>query len=261
MTAGRRLALALLVVAIWAAITVWGGLLQSGQGSLGSLVSRQVTLATPLAALFLLVTAGYFNWKDLGFNRPRPANSPWLLWPVGVYIVVFAAFASLNHSFALPALVFILINTAFVGLSEELAFRGVLWGAARKALAFWPGVLLVSALFGSIHLLNVFITGELGDAASQALNAFLSGFAYLAMRIRTRSLWPVMIGHWLWDVSVFLSAADPGKAAAGGGHANPLLGAALVAPLALYGLWLLRKPEHRVMTDDFDPGWPNLPQR
>jgi membrane protease YdiL (CAAX protease family) len=234
---------------VWAAITVWGGLAQSGQGSLGSLVSQRVVLATPIAALFLLAVARGFGWNDLGLNAARPPSSVRLLWPIGVYILFFFGIASLNHHFAFPALAFVIINTAFVGFSEELAFRGVLWGAARKAMAFWPGVLLVSALFGSVHLLNGFITGQFGEAAVQGLNAFISGFAYLALRIRTRSLWPMIIGHWLWDLAVFMNASDT-TAAAKAAPANPLVGFALVAPIALYGLWILRKPEHRTLTDD-----------
>jgi membrane protease YdiL (CAAX protease family) len=246
----RRLGIAILVVAVWAAITVWGGLLQSGHGSLGALVSQRFVLATPIAALFLLAIARWQRWHDIGLNGPRPPSSVWLLWPIGLYIAVFVGAASLNHSFAFPALAFVAINTAFVGLSEELAFRGVLWGAARKAMPFWPGILLVSALFGSVHLLNAFITGALVEAAIQALNAFLSGFGYLALRIRTRSLVPMMIGHWLWDLSVFLNASDATVSAAPGGDPIRLfVGAALVAPIALYGLWLLRKPEHRVISD------------
>jgi membrane protease YdiL (CAAX protease family) len=247
----RRLAIAVVAVVIWAIITVWGGLLQSGHGSLGALVSRQVTIATPVAALFLLLVARFAGWRDLGLNGPRPPGSAWLLWPIGVYVVAFAGLASLNHHPALPALAFIAINTAFVGFSEELAFRGVLWGAARKAMGFWPGVLLVSGLFGSVHVLNAFITGQMGEAGVQALNAFLSGICYLALRIRTRSLLPIMVGHWLWDLAVFLSASDSATAAAQPSGATRLLaGAVLVVPITLYGLWLLRRPEFRVMVDD-----------
>lgn len=250
MTATRRLGFSIAAVALWAAVTVWGGLIQSGHGSLGSLISQRLVLATPIAALFLLIVARWFHWNDLGLNGPRPRSSIWLLWPIGLYIAVFVGIASLNHHFAFPAIAFVAINTAFVGFSEELAFRGILWGAARKAMAFWPGVLLVSALFGSVHLLNGFITGKFGEAAVQGLNAFVSGFAYLALRIRTRSLWAMIIGHWLWDLSVFMSATDTAAAAAKSAPANPLLGLALVAPIALYGLWILRKPEHRTLTDD-----------
>ncbi|MFM9979232.1 MAG: lysostaphin resistance A-like protein [Sphingomonadaceae bacterium] len=252
MKGSSRLIVAIVAVAVWAAITVIGGLVQAGQGSLGSLVSRQVTLATPLAALFLLVVAWRMGWNDIGLNGPRPRSSSWLLWPVAIYIVFFATIGLINHQPTAHALIFVAINTAFVGFSEELAFRGILWGAARKTLPFWTGVLLVSGLFGAIHLLNVFITGELSEAAIQALNAFISGFGYLAMRIRTRSIWPIIIGHWLWDFSIFLSSADPTKAAQATTAGNPLYGLALVAPIALYGLWLLRTAEYRRLDDDFE---------
>jgi membrane protease YdiL (CAAX protease family) len=202
--------------------------------------------------LFLLVVANRMGWNDLGLHGPRPRCSTWLLWPIGIYIIFFVAIASLNHRFVFPALAFVAINTAFVSFSDELAFRGVLWGPARKAMAFWPGMLPVSALFGSVHLLNGFITGQFAEAATQAFTAFLSGFGYLALRIRTRLLWPTMIGHWLWDLSVFLSASGTtAPAAADGGSSELVYGAALVAPVALYGLWLLRRPEFRVRNDDF----------
>jgi membrane protease YdiL (CAAX protease family) len=248
----RRLGIAVVVVAIWALITVFGGLAQSGQGSLSELVSQRFVIATPAAALFLWLVSRWQGWHDLGLNAARPPGSVVLLWPIGLYIIAFTALAFLNHHPALPALAFVAINTFFVGVSEELAFRGVLWGAARKALPFWPGVILVSALFGSVHLLNTFITGEFVGAAVQAFNAFLSGLAYLALRIRTRSLVPMMAAHWLWDLSVFLSAGDA-TGSAPTAPAQQLFGAALVAPITLYGLWLLRKAEFRVTTDALPP--------
>ncbi len=251
MTAGRRLVIAVVVVAIWAAITVWGGYFQSGRGSLATLVTERVVLATPIAAVFLLVVGRLFRWNDLGLNGPRPRSSVWLLWPLGVYVAAFLALAAFTHDPDAGVVAIVAINTAFVGFSEELAFRGVLWGAARKAMSFWPGVLLVSGLFGSVHVLNAVITGQLAEAGVQALNAFLSGFGYLALRIRTRSLVPIMVGHWLWDLGVFLSSSPAAGEAVPVASATKLLaGAALVAPIALYGLWLLRKPQFRVSTDD-----------
>jgi uncharacterized protein len=251
MSTTRRLVIAFIVVATWAAITVWGGLLQAGRGSLGTLVTQNIVVATPLAALFLLIVARFAGWTDLGLTAPRPPGSPWLLWPIGVYVIALSALAATTHVIPLGVVAIVAINTAFVGFSEELAFRGVLWGAARKAMPFWPGVLLVSAAFGSVHLLNTFITGQFGEAAIQAFNAALSGFGYLALRIRTRSLIPIMIGHCLWDFAVFLvgyhPVAAPTPTAA---PANMLWGAVLVAPIAVYGLWLLRKAEHRAVSDE-----------
>lgn len=246
----RRLAIALGLVAVWALITVLGGLAQAGQGSLGDLVSRQITWATPTAALFLLVSAWLLGWRDLGLNRPRPARSIGHFWLLAIYIVGLGSLAVLTKTISTQVLIFIAINTFFVGLSEELAFRGVLWGAARKAMPFWAGVLFVSAAFGSIHILNTFITGELGAATLQAFNAFLSGLAYLALRIRTRSIVPIFIAHWLWDFVIFVNGFHASGAAPTGAAMNPLMGIALVAPITLYGLWIIRKREYHHLTDD-----------
>jgi membrane protease YdiL (CAAX protease family) len=254
---GKRLAIAFVLVAIWAAITLLGGLAQAGQGSLEDLVSRQITWATPTAALFLLVSAWLLGWRDLGLNGPRPTRSIGHLWLLAIYIVALGLLAVFTKTIPTEVLIFITINTFFVGFSEELAFRGVLWGAARKAMPFWAGVLFVSAAFGSIHILNTFITGDLGGAAMQAMNAFLSGLAYLAIRIRTRSIVPIFIAHWLWDLVVFLNASSVQSGADSGASANPIMGAVLVAPIALYGLWIIRKRQHQHMTDNLTEEGPN----
>lgn len=246
----RRLGIALALVAVWAAITVFGGLAQVGKGSLADLVSRQIGLATPAAALFVLVSARLMGWRDLGLNWPRPPGSVKHFWLVALYILALGALAVSTKDIATGTLILIAINTGFVGFSEELAFRGVLWGAARKALPFWAGVLFVSGVFGAVHILNGFITGQLGEAGVQALNAFLSGLGYLALRIRTRSIIPIFIAHWLWDLAVFLNASSASGASGAAASANPLMGAVLVAPIALYGLWLIWKPRHRYLTDD-----------
>lgn len=254
---GKRLSIALVLVAVWAAITLLGGLAQAGQGSLSDLVSRQITWATPAAALFLLVSAWLLGWRDLGLNSPRPSKSIGHFWLLAVYIVGLGLLAVFTKTISTEILVFVAINTFFVGFSEELAFRGVLWGAARKAMPFWVGVLFVSAAFGSIHILNTFITGDLGGAAFQAFNAFLSGLGYLALRVRTRSIVPIFIAHWLWDLVVFLNASSVQSGADSGATANPMMGAVLVAPIALYGLWIIRKREHQHMTDDLTEEGPN----
>ena len=61
MTATRRLAIAIVAVAVWATITVWVGILQAGHGSLANLVSAQFNYASSLALLFLLILCTAFR--------------------------------------------------------------------------------------------------------------------------------------------------------------------------------------------------------
>lgn len=244
----RRLALALLVVVIWATITLGSTVLvTSSTISLQELITRGLAWGVAAAALFLLVAAWLAGWRDLGFRRPRPTSSLALLWLPGVYLLVLGATAALTGKLGPAAVMMVAINTALVGFSEELAFRGVLWSAARKALSFWPGFFLVSMAFGSVHIFNTVITGEFAGAGVQALNAFMSGCAYLAIRIRTRSIIPIMIIHATWDFVVFLtgSGADSGPAPADAWISQLTFGLLLTGPLFLYGLWLVRNEQVR----------------
>ncbi len=239
----KRLGLAIAVVAVWAAITmVVPTLLLDGKTTLQELITKNLAWGVAGAAAFLLVAVRLAGWRDMGFLAPSPPGWWKLLWLPALYLAGLAAVGVTTGKLEAGAVTMVLINTAMVGFSEELAFRGVLWGAARRALPFWGGFLLVSAAFGSVHVFNAILTGELAGAGVQALNAFMSGCAYLAIRIRTRSIIPIMVIHALWDFTVFLvGSGGSGKAAPPVDVTEQLtFGLILTGPLFLYGLWLVR---------------------
>ncbi|MFN3748560.1 MAG: lysostaphin resistance A-like protein [Sphingorhabdus sp.] len=249
----KRLFIAIAAVAIWVAITMGVGLLQVDPGTpLDKFASEQIVWGTPAAAAFMLLVAWMMGWRDLGFNNARPLRSWRLIWLPMVLIIGFVGVAIvLDRPVPASVILIVAINTMVVGFSEELAFRGVLWGAARKAMSFWPAFFLVCFLFGIVHVLNALMTGQFAAAGVQAFNAMLSGAAFLAIRIRTHSIIPVMIVHWLWDLAVFVLAA---------GRVGPspviepmaqLTGALLiVGPMVLYGLFLIRNSKVREGWDD-----------
>ncbi|WP_374409956.1 lysostaphin resistance A-like protein [Hydrogenophaga sp.] len=233
-----------LALAVWAAITLWGGRLQAGaaHASLQALVTQNLLWGVALAAAFMAVVAWRSGWWQLlGFQAPRPTRALWLLWLPGLYVMAMFGLSLAQGLPAAPVLLLVLANTLMVGFSEELAFRGVAWGAVRRVLPFWAGFFLVGLLFGSVHVFNGLITGEWADATNQALNAFMSGALFLALRIRLRSIVPVMVLHGLWDCALFLigtlAAAEAGPTPLGKQVAG---GLALVGPLLVYALLLVR---------------------
>lgn len=243
-----RLTVAALTVAAWATITLGSTMLvTSSTISLQDLITRGLAWGVAAAALFLVIVIWIAGWRDMGFRKPQPMSSLRLLWLPVLYLIVLGAVGALTGRLGVAAVLMVAINTALVGFSEELAFRGVLWGAARKALSFWPGFLLVSAAFGSVHIFNAFITGEMQAAGVQALNAFMSGAAYLAIRIRTRSIIPIMVIHATWDFVVFLtgSGADSAPPPSDAWASQLVFGLMLTGPLFLYGLWLVRNERVR----------------
>ena len=239
----KRLAIALIAVALWVAITMGAGLLQVGPGtSLDKFASEQIVWGPAAAAAFMLFVAWVMGWRDLGFNHVPPSGSWRLLWLPMLLVCGFIGFAILlDRPVPTSAVLIVAINTMVVGFSEELAFRGVLWGAARKAMSFWGAFFLLTFLFGIVHVLNALMTGQFAGAGVQAFNAMLSGAAFLALRIRTHSLIPVMIVHWLWDLAVFVvGAGRVGPAPVADPMTQLTGGLMIVGPMALYGFFLIR---------------------
>lgn len=257
----KRLIIAIATVIIWASITMAGGLIQAGPGtSLSKLVAEQLLWGTPAAAAFLLLMCWILGWRDLGFRKPQLAGMWKLVWLPSIYILAFFSYGIATASASLTAVmvVTVMVNTMVVGFSEELAFRGVLWGGARKHFSFWPAAIFVSLCFGSVHIANGFLTGQFNEAIMQAIVASMSGLFFLAIRVRTASLFPAMIIHWLWDFGLFLMGAGKNFASTTGtssayGSAG---GIAFVAPVFLFALYLLRNQMVRAGWQDDGKGEP-----
>jgi membrane protease YdiL (CAAX protease family) len=232
---------------IWTLITVYlGTMITGGEASLLDSVTHGIGWAWLGAGAFILAVVCWQGWWDVGLDRGASLQGWSLTWLPMLYIVAALGYTAVVGLPPLSILGLILLNTFFVGFSEELMFRGALLQAFRRAMPIWGAVLLTSVAFGSIHTLNVFLTGDLKAAALQAAAAFLSGLVFIALRLRTGSLWPPILLHALWDFATFtLSAAS---AAQGSGDATGTDGAGwvqfvpilLVLPNAIYGLWLMR---------------------
>jgi membrane protease YdiL (CAAX protease family) len=248
----RRLGLALIAFVIWTAITVIGGnLTTGGEKSLLDAVQSGLGWTWVAAAVFILLVVLWQGWNDVGLNRWADAAGWRLCWLPMIYIVFGIGLATVFGLPPVSVLVLILINTLFVGFSEEVMFRGAILQAFRHAGTIWPAVMLTSVAFGAIHSLNVFVTGDLKGALIQSVAAFLSGLVFIALRLRTGSLWPPIIVHALWDFATFTLGAAGHGAAEGALPAEavtlpatsmlselaPIL---LVLPNAIYGLWLMR---------------------
>ena len=240
-----RLTAALLTYVGWTLVTLFG-LRWASDGTprpLIETVSHGISWNLAMAVALLAVVTVAMRWRDLGFVAPRPR---WLrlLWFPALYLVLFALTPAALGLPPTRLLVFIAINTVLVGLSEEWMFRGVLFRGLRTRLSTWPALLISSVLFGGVHVLNVFVTGQLFDSGIQAVAATLSGVVFMALLLRTGSIWVPIAYHALWDFGTFVTAAAQGAQAAtpdlakGGLWAVPVL---LVLPNVLYALVLLRK--------------------
>lgn len=98
-----------------------------------------------------------------------------------------------------------------VGFSEEYVFRGYPLFTLSTGMRFWPAALLLSALFGAIHLNNG------GEDWLGAFTAGLIGLFFCLTLRRTGSLWFAIGAHmgWDWGETFFYGVPDSGQSARG----------------------------------------------
>jgi len=241
----NRVLVALGLLVVWMGITFLLIPAQEGDVSLDALVTQGIGRQFVIACGFLIVAALVLRWRDLGFGPPRPGRLVLLGWLHAVAITVFFA-AAVKGGMPAPAVAFfVLVNTLMVGFSEEVMFRGFLLSALRGVMGVWPAVILSSVVFGAIHVMNGFITGAWEGAVVQATMAGMSGLAFAALCIRTGSLWPGIVLHGLWDAGLFLMGLSVTPDSGSEGGAPAWSGALIVAPFALYAIWLLRHQSWR----------------
>jgi hypothetical protein len=225
----------LIIFVIWMVIVFGGELLAVGGDPTGldEMVQSQIVPALVIAPIFLFIVVAYFKWwKETGLKWVDNNRSLLLLWLPALAIIINLALGLPANTTGGRVLLIVLVNTLLVGISEELMFRGILLHGARSRYRFWTAILIVSILFGLIHALNGFITGDFGAALFQSVTAFSSGLMYMGLRLRQNSLLPVMLVHGLWDFSVF-SAGQTTMAIA-------LVSIVFVIIFFFYGIWLIR---------------------
>ena len=98
-----------------------------------------------------------------------------------------------------------------VGLFEEFLLRGYTLFTLMRGIGFWPAALVMSCVFGLIHLRN---EGEQWNGLVAA--AFIGFFFCLTLR-RTGNLWFAVGFHaaWDWGETFFYSVPDSGMVAPG----------------------------------------------
>jgi hypothetical protein len=171
----------------------------------------------------------FLGFESLGFES-RYLCFLWLPIMFLFQYILLVLFADLPQT---KVLMFVIINTLMVGICEELMFRGILFHGASSSFGIWRAVWITSIIFGALHILSGFISGDFNASTIQAFHAFMFGFYMVALRIRLDTIIPGIIIHWLWDCLIHLKYLS--------GYSGIWGESSLFyIPFFAYGLWLLR---------------------
>lgn len=129
-----------------------------------------------------------------------------------------------------------LLSMCFVGILEEIIFRGMLFKGMRKG-NIKAAIIVSSLTFGAGHIVNLLMGEPLLDTALQLVYASAIGFCYTAVFYTGGSILPCIASHIFVNVTSVFAAEPSGK--------GQLLITAIETVLGIgYGLWLLhtKKP-------------------
>ena len=93
-----------------------------------------------------------------------------------------------------------------VGLSEEFSFRGYLQYTLTMGIGFWPAAILMSLIFGLVHMRNP------GETKVGVLSVVVFGLLFCLFLRRTGDLWLPVGFHagWDWGQTFFYGVPDSG---------------------------------------------------
>jgi len=155
-------------------------------------------LAEVVGVIVLIFSWGGYSFGGLALQTARVV--PW----GGLWLLVFLA----------------------VAFYEEFGFRGYTQYTLASGIGFWPGAVLLSALFGGVHLRNP------GEGWIGSLSAAFIGLFYCLTLRRTGNLWFAVGAHAAFDWGETFLFSVPNSGFVAEGH---LSGASLRGPVWLTG--------------------------
>jgi hypothetical protein len=231
--ARRPIAFVALVLLALEAIVLVGLLVARLLGVPVIALDLPLMLINGVFAASLLTALGW--WRASGFNKPSEWRNLHLLLPLvlllGGTLLLQPQVPNAGKVVALA------VVTLLIGFQEEAIFRGLLLRALAPR-GVLQAVLLSAVLFGVIHANSLLVGRDSVFVLSQMIGSTLGGIGIGALRVRTNTIWPLIVLHALNDFVQFT--------ATGGIEAHhvalyiPILKIGINVVLALYGLYLLR---------------------
>lgn len=195
--------------------------------------SRDVIVEVFLALVVLALIASRGWQREVGLVASGWRNVAVLIVPALIVLIPFVGGFKAVDAGTLALLV---VGYTFNSIAEDGMFSGLLPRVLRSR-GLVVAVVVSAGLFGLAHFGNLLSRPDqsLAITAAQAVGVFTSGIGFIAIRLVTRSLIPVMLVHGFFDLFLQLGGA-------------PLILANVVQStlLLIFGIWILRRHRREI---------------
>lgn len=156
----------------------------------------------------VLVMTGKWSWSEIGFARFDFENAKRALYFIPVLVIFVPAavegFKAESVGYVLGSLFLYL----FVGISEEVYFRGIVPKYLKTNFSVRGIIILSTIIFGIGHITAAFTANSLFDVALTLLNAFIFGWLAIEMTIIASNIIPSILVHFFFDFETKIVAME-----------------------------------------------------
>ncbi|MEA5571948.1 CPBP family intramembrane glutamic endopeptidase [Calothrix sp. UHCC 0171] len=154
------------------------------------------------------VVTRYFGWSVVGFRKLDSRKllwfTPYLALLTVMWTLLLRGLATTSLSAAQWQLFAIAgFTTLFVGINEEVIYRGMLLHGFLKPNQVFKAVLFNGIGFSLLHSVNVFAGAPPVAIAFQLFSTFLFGLVFGLMMLKLNHILPLILFHWFWDFALF----------------------------------------------------------
>lgn len=141
----------------------------------------------------------------LKYRKGLAGHSPKYIIFMFIFIPVIAiAIFTMVKKFELSMIFFLpLIDSLFVGTSEELIYRGVVFTNVTQEKGLFKGIFISALAFSILHSINIIGGISVTSMLVQLIDTFLAGIFFAAVYYYTKNIVLLIIFHAMWDYVLF----------------------------------------------------------
>lgn len=147
----------------------------------------------------LIICSGKWHWSEIGFDKYDFEGCKKALFFVPL-LAIFIPVAV--RGFYIKSLGYVLGSLFlyfFVGVAEEIYFRGIIPKYLKKAFSLKGTIIASTIIFGIGHIASAFAGDSLFEIILTVVNALIFGWLAIEIAVLSRNITPAILVHFLFD--------------------------------------------------------------